>query len=132
MIINGTKIDEKYIGRKTAGYVGHYETDGKSCNCSWFNSRKLCRHLFVYREYMKLDLFDTNIFPTSFLKHWSIENIEDDNDLKDCSIVDLRLASPGMEYLIEEEKNTNKKLKKNQKINQPFDQTKVAAEYLSR
>ena len=74
MIINGTKIDEKYIGRKTAGYVGHYETDGKSCNCSWFNSRKLCRHLFVYREYMKVDLFDTNIFPTSFLKHSSIEN----------------------------------------------------------
>ena len=46
--------------------------------------------------------------------------------------VTSRLGSPGMEYLISEEQEANKKLKKNVKFNRAFDVAKVAAEYLSK
>ena len=41
------------------------------------------------------------------------------------------LGSTGMEYLIEEEQEANKKVKKNVKFNKAFDVAKVAAEYIS-
>ena len=46
--------------------------------------------------------------------------------------VNSRLGSPGMEYLITEEQDANKKMKKNVKFNKAFDVAKEAAEFLSK
>ena len=136
MTLEGHKITERYIGKRTKTYVGHYETDGFKCNCSWYQSRLLCRHPFVYRIMNNLPLFDINIFhPTFKLNNDAHEPSELVNesvemfDLQDN--VNSRLGSPGMEYLIEEEQEANKKLKKNVKFNKAFDVAKVAAEYIS-
>ena len=45
--IVGEDITETYTGRNTAPYKGKYKTDGVVCNCSWFSSRKLCRHHYI-------------------------------------------------------------------------------------
>ena len=46
--------------------------------------------------------------------------------------VNSRLGSPGMEYLITEEQDANKKMKKNVKFNKAFDVAKEASEFLSK
>ena len=56
MSLDDESITEKYTGHKTKEYTGHYDTDGFTCNCSWFASRKLCRHLFFYRKIKQLPL----------------------------------------------------------------------------
>ena len=44
MVLDGHIITETYSGKTTKTYTGIYETDGFTCNCSWFASRKMCRH----------------------------------------------------------------------------------------
>ena len=138
MKLEGNVITEKYIGNKTRTYVGHYETDGIVCNCSWYQSRLLCRHPFFYRMMKNIPLFDISMFHPSFRSKHDVNDIsavEVGNgsiDLFEMSEnVNTRLGSPGMEYLLEEEQNANKKLKKNVKFNKAFDVAKVAAEYIS-
>ena len=41
-----------------------------------------------------------------------------------------RLASPGMEHLLEEQQEANKRIPKNVKFNRAFDIAKVTAEYM--
>ena len=41
-----------------------------------------------------------------------------------------RLASPGMEHLLEEQQEANKRIPKNVKFNREFDIAKVSAEYM--
>ena len=67
MSLEGNNVVEKYVGKKTSEYVGHYETDGFKCNCSWFKSKLICRHPFFYRMVHCLPLFDLKIFPSSML-----------------------------------------------------------------
>ena len=55
------------------------------------------------------------------------------NDISDSPVdCDDRLASPGMEHLIKEQMEENKKMKPNVKFNKAFDVAKVCAEYLSK
>ena len=54
------------------------------------------------------------------------------NDMFESFVSSDRLASPGMEHLIEEQMKENKKLKSNVKFNKAFDVAKVCAEYLSK
>ena len=133
MKVEGNFITEKYVGKKTRPYVGHYETDGVRCNCSWYQSRLLCRHPLFFRMANNMPLFDISIFHPSFrINDGSDEAANESVDMFDNSEhLNSRLGSPGMEYLIAEEQEANKKLKKNEKYNKAFDVAKVAAEYLS-
>ena len=56
-----------------------------------------------------------------------LKSLEDFHEISSES----RIGSPGMEYLIEEHQMANRRLKKNVKFNMAFEQSKVAAEYLS-
>ena len=134
MTLQGNQVEEKYVGKNTAKYVGHYETDGLKCNCSWFKSKLICRHPFFYRMMNSLPLFDLNIFPPCMLLDPTdevFENGESEDMIAESDEVTERLGSPGMEHLIEEEQRANKKMKKNVKFNKAFDVAKVAAEYTS-
>ena len=134
MTLQGNQVEEKYVGKNTAKYVGHYETDGLKCNCSWFKSKLICRHPFFYRMMNSLPLFDLNIFPPCMLLDPADEVFEDgesEDMIAESDEVTERLGSPGMEHLIEEEQRANKKMKKNVKFNKAFDVAKVAAEYTS-
>ena len=42
---DGEMLVENYRGRNSSGYVGRYKTTLSSCNCSWYASRKMCRHM---------------------------------------------------------------------------------------
>ena len=66
IILEGTSLTETYTGLKTRNYVGRYKTDGVRCNCSWFMSRLICRHVFVYRMGNSMSLLDKAIFHSSF------------------------------------------------------------------
>ena len=141
MSLDDNIITEKYIGKKTKSYVGKYTTDGVKCNCSWYQSRLLCRHPFFFRMEKNMPLFDINMFHPSFkVRSDSNEAVEDEAATAINESVDMfdqsgninsRLGSPGMEYLLAEEQEATKKLKKNVKFNRAFDVAKVAAEYTS-
>ena len=117
-------ITERYVGKRTRSYVGHYETDGVMCNCSWFQSRLLCRHPIAYRLNNGLPLFDLQMFHTVFRRISSSESLEEDDeddneeiDGEDSGEEDdlrrnPRMGSPGMEHLIREEQAANRRLKK--------------------
>ena len=129
-------ITETYTGQNTAHYKGNYKTDGFSCNCSWFSSRKLCRHPLVYRLFHSLPLFDLKMFHSSFrvnpVEENELEDIDTSVDMFDTlGNVNSQLGRPGMEHLLEEQKKNSRRLKKNVKYNKAFDTAKVAAEYLS-
>ena len=72
--------------------------------------------------------------PSSISTHALEENVEDSEDHgeEDDNRRNMRMGSPGMEHLIEEEQAANRRLKKNEKFNKAFDIAKVAAEYTSR
>lgn len=130
MVLDGHIITETYSGKTTKTYTGIYETDGFTCNCSWFASRKMCRHPFFFRKISNLPLYDIKCFHPSFLL---IQEPDDTtNDMFESFVSSDRLASPGMEHLIEEQMKENKKLKSNVKFNKAFDVAKVCAEYLSK
>ena len=79
------------------------------------------------------------MFHSSFFTH-RFKNVSDENldvDVEsDSSDIDERVddipapASPGMEHLLNEEMEANKKLPKNVKYNEAFDVAKLCAEYL--
>ena len=129
MTLEGNIITETYTGASTKDYIGKYESDGFSCNCSWFASKRLCRHPFFFRKQNNLPLFDIQIFHRSF--HYQNENL-DDTVHENFPPFSERLASPGMEHLVDEQMNNNKKMKSNHKFNKAFDVAKVCAEYLSK
>ena len=130
MVLEGQIITEQYTGKITKNYTGIYETDGFSCNCSWFASKKLCRHPFFFRKVSNLPLFDIKCFHSSFLL---IQEPDDSTaDMFESFVSSSRLASPGMEHLIEEQMRENKNMKSNVKFNKAFDVAKVCAEYLSK
>ena len=132
--IEGDDITETYTGRNTAPYIGRYKTNGFVCNCSWFSSRKLCRHPFAYRIFHDLPLYEVQIFHSSFLLNPpNLSMVEDIDALEEShNTGQSEPGSPGMEHLLEEEKRANLRLKKNVKFNRAFDTAKVAAEYLSK
>ena len=77
-----------------------------------------------------LPLFDIKSFHSSFLL---IQEPEDSTaDMFESFVSSNRLASPGMEHLLEEQMRENKKMKSNVKFNKAFDVAKVCAEYLSK
>ena len=95
------------------------------------------RHPFAFRMVNGLPLYDLKIFHSSF------KLVEDDDEIfgaANSSVemfdmsgnVNSRLGSPGMEYLITEEQEANKKMKKNVKFNKAFDVAKEAAEFISK
>ena len=132
-------IEEKYMGKKTAPYIGKYQTDGTTCNCSWFAAHFFCRHIIFYRKSKDLPIYEQRMFHSSFFTH-RFKNVSDENldvDVEsDSSDIDERVddipapASPGMEHLLNEEMEANKKLPKNVKYNEAFDVAKLCAEYL--
>ena len=131
MTLDGNVITEQYTGKNTKTYTGKYTSDGFSCNCSWFASTKMCRHPFFFRKMSNLPLFDIKCFHPSFLMIQEPDTVS--NDISDSPVdCDDRLASPGMEHLIKEQMEENKKMKPNVKFNKAFDVAKVCAEYLSK
>ena len=77
-----------------------------------------------------LPLFDIKSFHSSFLL---IQEPDDSTaDMFESFVSSNRLASPGMEHLLEEQMRENKKMKSNVKFNKAFDVAKVCAEYLSK
>ena len=101
------KIEERYTGRKTAPYVGKYQTDGKSCNCSWFAAYFFCRHIIFYRKQKNLPIYEQNIFHKSFqsLPFKSTPDTEAGNaDLDD---VDDPNCEDGFEDVIDDKQKTS-------------------------
>ena len=129
--VDGETIIETYSSSKTAPYKGTYKTNGFICNCSWFSSRKICRHPFVYRYHHNMALYDKKIFHSSFLIIPDSDDVYDDEVFEDNDAIQEAPGSPGMAHLLEEQKRANMRLKKNVKFNRAFDTAKVAAEYLS-
>ena len=136
-------IVEKYTGSKTAPYVGKYQTDGINCNCSWFGAHLFCRHLIFFRKQKNLPIFEAKMFHKSFESvrfKKTLQNEDDDESLEksvgeedndDPEIEEtIAPASPGMEHLLQEQMEANKKLPKNVKYNKAFDVAKLCAEYL--
>ena len=140
------EIEERYTGQKTAPYIGKYRTNGKTCNCSWFAAHFFCRHIILYRKKKNLPIYENSIFHKSFQSNRFKQNsdnddipedmdetisekgyeTEDDDETCDVSTP----ASPGMEHLLHEQMEANKKLPKNVKYNEAFDVAKLCAEYL--
>ena len=129
MKLDGNEITEEYSGKHTKTYTGKYDTNGFTCNCSWFASKKLCRHPFFFRKMNHLPLFDLKGFHTSF-RH--IQEPDDTTADMFESYLDNPPASPGLEHLLEEQIVQNKNMKSNVKFNKAFDVGKVCSEYLSK
>ena len=143
---DGEMLVENYRGRNSSGYVGRYKTTLSSCNCSWYASRKMCRHMIYYRDINCVPVFDIKMMHKSLVtKRFQSEAIgeiheDSSDDIQDLNeSVDMfndeggansRLASPGMEHLLEEQQEANKRIPKNVKFNRAFDIAKVTAEYM--
>ena len=115
MKLEGNTVVEVYTGRNTAPYQGKYTTDGTRCNCSWFKSRLMCRHPFYYRLMTNMPLFDSSMFHPSLLKDPEPDIVIDDNIKTDeeAPAIDVSAGgSPGMEHLITQQQEANRKLKK--------------------
>ena len=145
-LLDDDRIEEKYTGRQTSSYVGFYSTNGKICNCSWFGAHLFCRHIILFRKVKNLPIFESNMFHKSFLSKRFASSVgedicDEDNDddfdgvnqdtecLEDDEVIPSP-ASPGMEHLLREQMEANKKLPKNVKYNKAFDVAKQCAEYL--
>ena len=136
-MLDNDEIEEKYTGRHTKEYTGHYKCNGYQCNCSWFTSNLFCRHIIFYRKTKGLNLFDLKMFHGSFLScqfdKQRSANSEEDSDSDDSVTYEEQIdvpASPGMEYMLKEKNESNKKLPKNVKFNRSFDIAKLCADYL--
>ena len=99
-------------------------------------------YIGYYRLQKSLPIFSTSSFQKSYLTtrfnerrndSSDIDNIETDEDgdaLCDDYNLDSRLASPGMEHLLKEQMETNKRLPENIKWNQSYEIAKVCADTL--
>ena len=133
MELTGDTIKETYTGKETCPYVGTYKTDGFTCNCSWFRSYKICRHVIHFRKKNDLPLFDLRMFHNSFRKiDYQEDEWEENKESLDSVGFDTdNPGSPGMEQLIEEQQNKAKKIKPNVKYNKVYEATKPLTDYLS-
>jgi hypothetical protein len=129
----GDTLFEKYTGKKTRGYVGEYQTNGEKCNCSWFKNILFCHHQIWFRDHNNLPIFDINMFNKVLTKpdqnvdsveEGTIEFDEDTDDIFHETNSDnnnesdyTAPSSPGMEYLLHEEREARKKPPKNEKYN---------------
>ena len=80
-------------------------------------------------------MFERGIFDKSFLssRFSAVDNDDANDDIEDPGIDTDPLpapASPGMEYLLNEQMEASRKLPKNVKYNQAFDVAKLCAEYM--
>ena len=125
----------------TSSYLGKYSTNGKTCNCLWFAAYLFCRNIIFYRKKKGLVIYTQDLFHKSFqtnrFKNKEAEAIDEDDDLmsggdsSDNEAEEVSApASPGMEHLLHEQSEANKKLPKNVKYNEAFDVVKLCAEYL--
>ena len=142
MKISGeNQVEEKYTGRHTKDYTGNYRCDGYTCNCSWFRTKYMCRHIVYLRKSQTLPLYEKKMFHKSFhSSQFSTtpdgEDFPEENGnegLHETSDIDDNVdapGSPGMEYLLHELNAENKKLPKNVKFNKSFDVAKLCADYL--
>ena len=63
----GEIVVENYRGRNSSGYVGRYKTTLSSYNCSWYDSRKMCRHMIYFRDIQCVPVFDIEIMHKSLV-----------------------------------------------------------------
>ena len=141
-VLEDDGIEEKYTGRQTSAYVGSYTNGGQTSNCSWFAAHLFCRHVVFYIKNTKLPIFETQIFHNSFwINRFGAGHDAEDPDDKESHVkgedgTDVAQedfaapASPGMEHLLREQMEANKKLPKNVKYNKAFDVAELCAEYL--
>ena len=99
-------------------------------------------YIGYYRLQKSLPIFSTSSFQKSYLTtrfnerkndssdNDNIETDEDGDALCDDYNLDSRLASPGMEHLLKEQMETNKRLPENIKWNQSYEIAKVCADTL--
>ena len=102
--------------------------------------------MIYYRDIHCVPVFDIKMMHKSLVtKRFQSEDIgeiheDSSDDIQDLNeSVDMfndeggansRLASPGMEHLLEEQQEANKRIPKNVKFNRAFDIAKVTAEYM--
>ena len=127
-------ITEKYNWKKN--YTGKYTTNGIVCNCSWFASKFICRHILFFRMQTEQPIFEENMFHPSLKSNTNTIEIEDDNPGNESmdmfSSFVAAPASPGMESLIQEQNEAAKLIPKNVRFNRAYDVCKVVAEDLSK
>ena len=135
MSMEGDTIVEKFRGRDTNTYVGKYKSDGYKCNCSWFARNFMCRHLIFYRETHGHPIYDINMinkkYRTSRFKNVDEEvetESEDDGDIDNINERNGQLGSPGMEHILLEQMEANKKIPENVKWNKAYEVAKVCAQ----
>ena len=146
-IIGENEIEERYTGMQTKDYTGHYNCDGNSCNCTWYKTHFFCRHIIFTRKKKGLPIYENKIFNKTFRsgqfsREKTIDNNndfhshsdEEDDEEDDGEVPDTEQpvppASPGMEVMLKEKNEANKRLPKNVKFNQSFDVGKQCADYL--
>ena len=126
MLDNGT-VREKYnSGTKS------YTSDGQECSCSYFAQNMFCRHLIFYRLSHFLPVYDAEAIHPSLMKSAARTDIRQKNpDAEPEDIDDLSPPSPGLEMVIEKERQKRKAPKQSQKFNLGWDVGKEMVEILS-
>ena len=136
---------EKYTGPKSHGYVGEYLTNERKCTCSWFKNRLFCRHQIWFRDYNNLPIFDNCMFNKSLIKPAEDDNINNDfSDVED-NVHETNAAnnnsidytedadapsSPGMGYIMQEERINQRKPPKNDKYDKSCELSRVFTQIL--
>ena len=122
MKIDGNQIRETY---QTASKV--YTTDGKECTWSYFAQHMFCRHLVMYRVTNALPVFDKSAIHQSLLK-----KADQNADTSSPNNLDnLSPPSPGLEMVLQEERQRKKAPKQKEKYNLAWDIAKEMVEILS-
>ena len=145
MTMENGEIVEKYVGRKSHGLVRTYQTETCKCSCSCFKSHLFCRHQLFYQEQNGLPMYQKEMFNKLFLNPGVVHSgLEDEQDYEtvqnskgyesnvedNTDDLDQSPPSPGMEVLLEEEKEVRRRPAQNEKYHKSFDAAKVLTELL--
>ena len=109
-----------------------YQTDGQECSCSSFKQYLFCRHIIFYRMQSNLPIFDDESFHPALMKQTARKECDKNNpDAEDSLTDDLSPPSPGLEMVINDEKQKRKKPNHAKKYNDAFDVCKEMTDVLS-
>ena len=109
-----------------------YTTDGKDCSCSYFAQNMFCRHIIMYRVEKFLPTYDSSAIHPSLLKTDARVEVRQTNPNVDTEPVDdLSPPSPGLEMVLEQQRQKRKAPKQAKKYNIGWDVAKEMVEVLS-
>ena len=119
-------ISEKY---ENSNERQTYNTDGCTCDCSYFKQMYYCRHIPFYRLKTSVPLFELNAFHHALTKEAT--NVSNLDLYEDVTHESSAPPSPGISMVRSEEKRSKKTVSQSQKFNMAFDLGKELAEVTS-